>query len=148
MHLFNGKTTLAQVGQPTPTQVDPTTLTLISGRNIAHTPRTASQRAAVAAMLVRGEAELIDPTVTHAAALLRVSVPYVYAALGATADERVDLALGKATVSEVAPSPAAALCREWRRAAPHDLVEFVRRVGVDEVFDNGITPAINGGNHG
>ena len=86
--LFNPKTA------PTSTQA-------ISGRNIAHSVRSPSQRAGVAAQLVVGEAHLANPTILQASAILHVCVPYIQTALKATAAERADLAGGAVEIGDL-----------------------------------------------
>jgi hypothetical protein len=49
----------------------------ITGRNLAHGRRTASQRAAIAAELRLGERVIVKPAEKQCAALVKVSVPYL-----------------------------------------------------------------------
>jgi hypothetical protein len=60
----------------------------VTGRNLAHAARSASQRAVLAAELVEGAAVLTKPTVRQAVRLCKVCQPYVNAALQATPAER------------------------------------------------------------
>jgi hypothetical protein len=117
-------------------------LVLVTGRNLAHSKRSASQRAGVAAQLVLGEADLVNPTVTQVVVLLKVSVPYVEAALAGTADERRELAEGRLTISELHPPISVELAKIWRNASARDRLEFARRVGAEEVWADAVSPAI------
>ena len=117
--------------------------TRLRGRNLAHSPRSPSQRAAVAARLVLGEHQLVDPTILQAAAICRVSPPYIRAALAATAAERAELAGGAVRVVDLLhPSWDCALERAWHAATPQERAAFGVRVGIDELFDGAVVPSL------
>lgn len=53
---------------------------IVTGRNIAHGHRTATERALLAADIAAGRVQLVQPTDGQLATILTVSVPYVRAA--------------------------------------------------------------------
>jgi hypothetical protein len=126
--LFNPKPTLNQVQ--------------LTGRNLAHGHRTPSQRAAVAADLVKGNAVLVQPTVKQAASLAGVCVPYTEAALNATDAERAALRSGELQIAQLKPTPSEVLVTAWNAAANGERVRFAKRVGVGVIFDEAIAPAL------
>jgi hypothetical protein len=67
----------------------------VTGRNVAHKPRSAGARAFLAADLIRGKVVLERPTITQACAIVGVSYPYVKAALEAAPAERLDVERGQ-----------------------------------------------------
>lgn len=92
----------------------------VTGRDIAHSHRTASARAGLAAQLVLGEVKLIKPTITQVASIARISIPYVRLGLELTQGTRTHLAAGSpspkrqgATVSWPLGSP------PQRKRRPH-----------------------------
>jgi hypothetical protein len=66
----------------------------ITGRNIAHKPRSAGQRAIIGAELLEGTAILIKPTLLQVSELVSVCAPYIRAAKVATPAERRLIASG------------------------------------------------------
>jgi hypothetical protein len=86
--LFNLRTSPTQVGA-------------ITGRDLAHRQRSASQRAAIAAALVAGEVVLSHPTLKQAARLAHASVPYTRAALRASPAARARLGSGGRTIQSL-----------------------------------------------
>jgi hypothetical protein len=121
----------------------PTSTQAITGRNIAHSSRTASQRAVLAAELVLGECLLVDPTTLQAAAICRVCTPYVHAALKADADRRAELAAGTAEIGELLrPAGERQLAQAWRAASPRERAAFGAHIGVAELFDDAVAPSL------
>jgi hypothetical protein len=72
----------------------------VTGRNLAYTRRTPGQRAAVAAQIALGEAELTPPTQRQAAAMAGASLPYVHLALGLSPSARTRVARGEMSLAE------------------------------------------------
>jgi hypothetical protein len=115
----------------------------ITGRNVAHGRRTPSQRAAIAAEIVKGDIVLVEPTLKQAAELLDVSVPYIRTALSATSAERTALAQGDLLISQLLnPSCPDQLILTWNAATDSERVEFAQRIGVGRIWDEAIAPAI------
>ena len=117
--------------QPQPVQV--------TGRHLAHSPKSASQRAAIAAQLVLGELVLVNPTIVQAAESAGICVPYVRVALNATAAEREALLSGDLTVPKVCRT----LAVEWKVASMDERIRFVRCIGAESIFDTAIVPALD-----
>jgi hypothetical protein len=106
---------------------------LKTGRNLAHGHRSATQRAFLAADLVRERVRLIAPTIKQAAALARVSVPYVDLALAASPGERAMISAGQRPLISVGkPS----LASTWASATEAERVAFVRSVGAETVWSS------------
>jgi hypothetical protein len=115
----------------------------ITGRNLAHSVKSASQRAAIAAQLVLGELTLIDPTIIQAAEAAGISVPYVRLALVATAAEREALLSGDLTIPQIKPSSFRTLTTEWKAASVGERIKFVQAIGAETIFDTALVPALN-----
>jgi hypothetical protein len=116
----------------------------ISGRPIRPS-FTPSQRAGVAAQLIRGERRL---TSAQACAVTRANGGYVSIALQATPEQRAELACGYGSIQElrrgrIPANPAAALVRAWNECSNAERVEFANRVGVARVWDECIAPALD-----
>jgi hypothetical protein len=115
----------------------------ITGRNIAHSPRGATQRAVLAAELVLGERLLVDPTILQSAAVCRVCRPYVQAVLKADAGLRAELVAGTAEIGELLrPAGERELAQAWHAASPRERAAFGAHVGIDELWDDAIAPAL------
>jgi hypothetical protein len=112
----------------------------VTGRNLAHSHRTASQRAALAAQLVLEEVEQIKPTMIQAAAVTRVNIPYVQFALRLTPATRERVAKGELTIAEAAK--ANGLLAAWEAATLADKAALGSAVGVNEIWDRAIQPSI------
>jgi hypothetical protein len=110
----------------------PTTSPTITGRNLAHGKHTKTARALMAADLVAGRVKLIRPTVKQAAALARVSAPYVYAAAKPDPAQRRKLERGVRLMNVVRPT---SLTREWCCATREQKIAFIRSVGTDSVWN-------------
>jgi hypothetical protein len=117
-----------------------TTLATITGRNLAHAHRSASERAAIAAQLVLGEAELVKPTITQIVPVAHVSKSYVRFALELTPATRDRVAVGEITLSEAAK--ANGLLSAWLAASSAEKVALGAVVGVNAVWDEVIAPSI------
>jgi hypothetical protein len=113
----------------------------LTGRNLAYSNRTASQRAALAAALVAGDAWLVRPTVKQAAALTGVSAVYVHAALKLRATTRDRVAAGELDLSDAAR--ANGLAAAYLDASSDERIAFAKAVGVAELWDDTIVPAMN-----
>jgi hypothetical protein len=108
----------------------------VQGRALAHRKLTASQRALIAADLVRGDATL-RPTVTQAATLVGVSAAYVRLALGIAAPERCIIEQHGASLHPMQPrNELPRLALTWNRASAEERAAFVKAVGPEEVFSS------------
>jgi hypothetical protein len=113
---------------------------LITGRNLAHSHRTASQRGALAAQLVLEEVEHIKPTMIQAAAVTRANIPYVQFALRLTPETRARVAAGEFSLAEAAK--ANGLLAAWIASTPAEKAALGSAVGVNEIWDSAIQPLI------
>jgi hypothetical protein len=114
--------------------------TLITGRNLAHAHRTASQRGALAAQLVLEELHRVEPTAIQAAADTGANMPYVQIALRLTPLTRARVAKGELTIPEAAK--ANGLLAAWEAATLAEKAALGATVGVDAVWDNVIQPTL------
>jgi hypothetical protein len=112
----------------------------ITGRNLAHAHRTASQRGAVAAQLVLEEVEHTKPTMIQAAAITGANIPYVQLALRLKPETRARVAAGELTIAEAAK--ANGLLSAWIAATPTEKAALGVAVGVDAIWDAVISPSI------
>jgi hypothetical protein len=112
----------------------------ITGRNIAHVRRDASQRAGIAAQLVLGEIELIKPTVVQTVAIAHISQPYINFALRLSAETRARLAAGELSLADAAK--ANGLLTAWLAATPTEQAALGAVVGVNKIWDAAIAPLI------
>jgi hypothetical protein len=112
----------------------------VTGRNVAHAPRSVSQRAVLAAQLRLGDAVLVSPTITQCAALTRVSQPCISLALKLKPATRDRVAVGELTLADAAR--ANGLLVAWLAATPAEKAAFGIAVGVNEVWDAAISPSI------
>ena len=104
----------------------------IRGRSLRRKPRTARQRAAVAAQLVTGEIVLAGPTVGQAAALTGASVAYTRLALRLDKTGRADLAADRSvTLPAAAKRPAPTILDAWQNLNDEGRENFVRQVFCD-----------------
>lgn len=97
-------------------------LFLITGHNLAHAHRTSSERAAIAAQLVLGEAEMVKPTITQVVPAARVSVPYVHLALHLKPETRALVAMGELSLSDAGKEDD--LLAAWLKASPAKQAAF------------------------
>jgi hypothetical protein len=114
--------------------------TSVSGRNLAHARRTASERAALAVALLRGEVHLVQPTLKQACLLAGVSPPYAAAVARLSDDARELLLAGKIRLADV--SNGNGLVREFAAASPAEKIALTRIFGADRIFDQVIEPAL------
>ena len=112
----------------------------VTGRNLAHSHRSGSQRAGLAAQLVLGEATLVKPTITQIAAVTCVSLPYVQVALKLSQTTRDRVVKGELSLPEAAR--ANGLLAAWLTSTPEEKAALGIAVGVNEVWDRAIAPAI------
>jgi hypothetical protein len=112
----------------------------ITGRNLAHAHRSASERAALAAQLVLGEARLVKPTITQVAAITLVSLPYVQVALKLSETTRYRVVKGELSLPDAAR--ANGLLSAWLTSTPEEKAALGVAVGVNAVWDEAIAPAI------
>ena len=95
---------------------DTTAVRRVSGQFLAKNHLSKRARARLAADVLAGKAVITDFTVKQAAALCRVSTPYIAEARGRT--------------------PAATrMLRDWNAADHEARVAFARAVGAERVFD-------------
>ena len=114
--------------------------TLITGRDLAHSHRTASQRGALAAQLVLEELQRVEPTAIQAAADTGANMAYVQIALRLTPATRARVAAGEFTIAEAAK--ANGLLGAWITSTPAEKAALGAAVGVDAVWDNVIQPTL------
>ena len=120
----------------------------LSGRYLAHNPYPAYQRAFFAADLLLERAHLSKPTVKQAAAVCGVTVPYTAAARRIAycrPDLRAAVEHGLRPLIKTAwpqPSPSDELVSAWDAASNSERIEFARRVGINTVWEEAISPAI------
>lgn len=112
----------------------------LTGRNLAHCRRTASQKAAVAAQQVEGEVERTKPTIIQAAADVGANIPYVQLALKLTRATRARVAAGEITISEAAE--ANGLLAAWLVATSEEKAALGVAVGPDAIWDSAIQPSL------
>jgi hypothetical protein len=113
----------------------------VVGRSLAHSHLTASQRAAVAAKLVLGEARLIAPTITQVVPIVHVSTPYVRVALELVEETRARVAMGELlSLSDAAK--ANGLLAAWLTASPVERAALGTIVGADEVWADAVLPSL------
>ncbi len=89
----------------------------LSGRQLSSGKWTKSQRAALAAMVLHGELELMDVTQAQLCRLFRVSHAYLQRVLALPAEQREDLAHGNLTIAEIPSAPTERKLEETVRAA-------------------------------
>jgi SpoU rRNA methylase family enzyme len=121
---------------------DNVNLPRISGRNIAHSKRSAVERAFVAADLHLGRYVLIKPTLAQAAKLLRVNAAYVAAAKAIAHDQAARNAVISGRVPLVVASWSETLADRYMRASPAERVALRKAAGVDQFWDELIAPAL------
>ena len=113
---------------------------IVTGRSIAHTKRTAGQRALLAADILAGKVRIDKPTMKQVASLLHVSVPYVQAALRINGDHRTRERIARGTAfNQVKPN---GLSRAWAKASPAERAQLGQLVGPDVIWDEAVSPAI------
>jgi hypothetical protein len=111
--------------------------TVVQGRALAHRKHrklTASQRAVLAADLVRGDATL-RPSIAQAATLAGVSTSYVRLALKITPPQRCIIEQYGASLHPMQPrNELPHLALTWNRASADERAAFVKAVGPEQVF--------------
>jgi hypothetical protein len=113
---------------------------LVTGRDIAHSHRTPSQRAALAAQLVLGEAKLTKPTITQVVEIVRVSGPYVRFAMRLKENTRERVGDGELPLA--AAARANGLLAAWLDATPEEQAALGTAVGVNAIWNCAIAPSI------
>ena len=117
----------------------------VSGRNLAHVKRTAAERALLAAELHLNRTKLVSPTIRQCAALGRVSVPYVAAAISIADDNAARTAVlrGDCTVLDAtkADTPES-LAEHFARTTPAEWLEAARTVGPAIVWERMVAPLV------
>jgi hypothetical protein len=103
-------------------------------------PTRLATRVRIAARLVRGETQLIRPTITQAVAIARVSTPYVQLALRLSVATRLRVVAGAISLTDAAK--ANGLLTAWATATPDEKAALGSIVGVDEIWDSAIQPSI------
>jgi hypothetical protein len=112
----------------------------IFGRDIAHSHRSAGERAALVAQLILGERTLCQPTVTQVGPIVRASAPYIHVARLLKPATRMRVARGELSLVEA--SRANGLLEAWFASTPDEKVALGIAVGVDQVWDSVISPSI------
>jgi hypothetical protein len=102
----------------------------ITGRNLAHAPRSKTERAFIAADLHRGKVQLERLTILQCALLAKVCPPYIQLALKVDPDQRRRIERGELPLA-AAVSPLAAA---WFGASPAQRADFVSAVGAEAVW--------------
>lgn len=104
----------------------------IRGRSLRRMPRTARQRAGIAAQLVAGELYLARPTIAQAAALAGANVLYTRLALRLDKTGRADLAADRSvTLPAVPKRPAPTILDTWQTLNDEGREAFVREAFCD-----------------
>jgi hypothetical protein len=112
----------------------------IFGRDIAHSHRSAGERAALAAQLIIGERVLCQPTATQVGPIVRASLPYIHIARLLKPATRMRVARGELSLVEA--SRANGLLEAWFASTPDEKVALGIAVGADQVWDSVISPSI------
>ena len=107
----------------------------ITGASLAQRRRrmSAAERACLAADIIDGRVILQGLTAKAIAALVGVNVGYVDRALRLTPEQRAEVCRGdRPLVLPRAPAPASHI--DWNAINDDDLVEAVRRIGIDRAL--------------
>jgi hypothetical protein len=115
--------------------------TAVTGRNLAHAHRTASQRGALAAQLVLEEVAHSKPTIIQAAAVTGANVPYVNFALRLKPETRARVASGELTIAEAAK--ANGLLAAYLSATKTTKAAFGVAAGINSIWDDVIAPSLD-----
>ncbi len=119
----------------------------ITGRYLAHNHLPARRRALLAGDLATGKVHLVNPTISQAALLARVSIPYAAAGRTVTYSRphlRGPVENGERSLLEAAdrkPSAGELLAKAWSLATPAERIAFIRLTGPDAVFDVAVEAA-------
>jgi hypothetical protein len=121
----------------------------VTGYALALSRGSASERAFTAAKLVLGRLALIEPRVTQAARLARVSEPYVEAALlilrtgDSNLEDRVLRGLYPlSTAAVLALYPEPTLTEKFQDSSAAERADLTKNVGVTAIWDELIAPNI------
>jgi hypothetical protein len=130
-----------------PQQDDPTVLSLVSGRSLAHGKRSVAERAFLGADLHSGRVDLVCPTIKQSACLVHVCVPYVAAAIVVGDDQaaRDAVIAGELTLPEAAKASnvgSISLAEHFARATPDEWLEAARVIGPGVIWDTMIAPLV------
>jgi hypothetical protein len=99
---------------------------VLTGRNLAHSPRTKTERALLAASIARGDVVVTKLTLTQASQLAGVNITYAKMAARLTAAERFAVEAGRRTLYDKTPAPGATCDDGWHRMSPSEQKEWVR----------------------
>jgi hypothetical protein len=114
----------------------------VTGRNVAHAHRSAVERALLAADLIAGRAELVKPTATQAATLLKVSVPYVHAARNIAGDPDRRAAVEEGRIALYKAADGEDLADRLLRASPAERQDAARKLGADLIWETMLEPVL------
>jgi hypothetical protein len=116
----------------------------ISGRNLAHSPRSKGERAMVAVDLLNGERTLVQPTLVQVAELCRVSIPSIRAAAEAAKDpdKRRAVEQGSLPLYKVGNGKHETLAAHLRRASPGERLLAAHELGAETIFDEMVSPLL------
>jgi hypothetical protein len=119
----------------------PLPLFLLTGRTIfARTNRGIDERAGLSGQLVTGEVQLTSLTVPQAAAITHSITHRTYAALQLAPASRARVAKGEVSLADALKGNG--LVAAWLMATADERAALGAIVGVDEVWDDAIKPAI------
>lgn len=113
----------------------------VTGRNLAHARRNANQKGAIAAQMVKGEVVLTKPTMIQAAHDAGANMPYVQLALKLSPESRARVAAGEITIAQALA--ANGLLEAWLEATPEVRAALGNAVGIDVIWDQVISPALD-----
>jgi hypothetical protein len=103
---------------------------VLTGRNLAHKPRTKTERAFLALDIARGDAVVVGPTLTQAAKLAGVNLDYVHKAARMTAAERHAVETGRRSIHQkllALPAPAPTVINDaWHQMNAAERQQWVR----------------------
>jgi hypothetical protein len=116
---------------------------ILRGRNLAHQKRSAAARALLAADWMAGRLTLEWPTAVQAAALFRVSVPYLNAARDIVGDSDKRTAVEAGTLSLFKAADVEGLAARIRRASRDEQLLAARELGAQYLWNNMVEPSLD-----